>query len=150
MLFNSIGCFVQPPPLALPRFNNLEAFLLYIISSQCIELSLFATTLNILFSERGAQLLTGTEVIKATHGFKYSVAMRTNPIHAEAVNFLLSACCKEAFIFTFWSCSSEIGHDHILKAAGLVLSRCELTRFWVQIPTRIKTGRHVLTHRVGI
>ena len=129
MLFNSIGCFVQYPPFALPQFNYLEAFLLYIVSSQCIELSLFATTLNILFSERRTQLLTETEVVQATHGFKHSVAMRTEPNNTEAVNFVLSACCKEAFNFTFWSCSLEIRHDHIFKAAGLVLSRFEPTCF---------------------
>ena len=150
MLFNSIGCFVQSPPFALPHFNNLEAFLLYIVSCQCIELSLFATMLNIFFSERGTQLLTGTEVVKATHGSKHSVAMRTKPIKNDTINFLLSTCCKEAFSFTFWSCSLEIGHDHIFKAAGLVSSRRESTRFRVQIPTRLKTGRHWLTHRVGI
>ena len=129
MLFNSIGCFVQSLPFALPHFNNLETFLLYIVSSQCIELSLLATTLNFLFIEGRTQLLTGTEVGKATHGFKHSVAMRTEPINTESVNFLLSACCKEAFNFTFWSCSLEIRHDHIFKAAGLVLSRCASTRF---------------------
>ena len=129
MLFNSVDCFVQSRPFALPHFNNLEAFLLYIVPSQCIELSLFATTLNIHFSERKSKLLTGTEVVKATHGFKHSVAMRTKPINTEAVNFLLSACCKEAFTFTFWSYSLEIRHVHIFKAAGLVLSRYESTRF---------------------
>ena len=111
---------MQPVPFALPYFKNLEAFLLYLMSSQYIELSLFATTLNIFFSERGTQLLTGTEVIKATHGFKHSVAMRTKPINIEAVIFLLSACCKEAFNFTFWSCSLEIGHDRIVKMLVLI------------------------------
>ena len=130
MLFNSIGCFVQSPLFALPHFNNLEAFLLCIVSSQRIELSLLATTLNILFSERKAQLLAGTEVVKATHGFKYTVAMKTKPINTVAVNFFLSACCKEAFNFTFCSCSLEMGHDQFFFIdAGLVLSRCESTRF---------------------
>ena len=129
MLFNSIGCFVQSPPMALLHFNNLEAFLLYIVSSQCIELSLPATTLNIFFSERWAQLLTGTKVIKATHCLKHRIAMRTKPITTEAVDFLLFACSVEALNFTIRSCSLEIGHHHIFKAAGFVLSRCEYTRF---------------------
>ena len=94
-----------------------------------LSLSLLATTLNIFFSERTTQLLTRTEVVKATHGFKHSVAMRTKPVNIEAVKFLLSVCCKEAFNITFWSCSLEIGHDHIFKAAGLALSRCESTHF---------------------
>ena len=51
---------------------------------------------------------------------------------------------------TFWSCFLEIGHDHIFKAAGLVLSRRNSTRLWIKIPTCIQTGRHRLTHRVGI
>ena len=129
MLLNSIGCFVQFPPFALLHLNNLEDFLLYKMSSHCIELCFFATTLNILFSERGTQLLTGTDAVKASHGFKDSVAMRTKPINFEAVNFLLPACCKEAFNFSFWFCSLEIGYDHILKAGGLVLSRYGSTRF---------------------
>ena len=99
MLFKSIGCFVQSPPFAISHFNNLETFFLYIVSSQCIELSLLATTLNIFFSERWTQLLTGAEVVKATHGFKHSVAKRTKPINTEAVNLLLSACCEKAFNF---------------------------------------------------
>ena len=131
LLFNSIGCFLQSPPFALPHFNTLDAFLLYMLSSQRIELSLLANALNILLSERRTQLLTGTEVVKATHGIKYSVTRRTKPINTEAVNFLLSACCKEAFNFIFWFCSLEIGHDHIFKAAGLVLSRCGSTRCWI-------------------
>ena len=116
MLFSSIGCFVHSPLFALPHFNNLEAFLLHIVSSQCIELTLLATTLNILFNERGTQLLTGAEVAEATNGFEHNVAMRTKPINTKTVNFLLSACCKEAFNFPFWSCSLEKGHDHIFKA----------------------------------
>ena len=129
-LFNSIGCFVQSPPFALSHFEKLEAFLFYIVSSQCIALSLLATTLKFFFSERRTQLLTGTEVVKTTHGLKHCVAMRTKPINTEAVNFLLSACCcKEALNFTFWSCSLEIKHDDIFKAAGLVLSRYECSGF---------------------
>ena len=150
MFFNSFSCFVQSPPFALPHFENLEAFLLYIVSSERIELSLLATALNILFSGRRTQLLTATEVVKATFDFKYSVAMRTKPINTEAVKFLLSACCKEASNFTLWSCSLELRHDHIFKAAVFVLSRCESTRFYIEIPTRINTGGHGLTHRVGI
>ena len=148
MLFNSFACFVQSPPFALPLFKNLVAFLLHVVSSKCIELSLLATTLIILFSERRTKLLTRTEVLKATHGFNHSVAMRTNPINNEAVNFYLSAYYKEAFNFTIWSCSLEIGHEHFFKAAGLVLLRYECTHFCIEIPTRIKTGRHGLTHRV--
>ena len=129
MLFNCIAFFVQCPPFALPHFNNFEAFFLYIVSSQCIELSLLATTLNIIFSERRTQLLTGAEVVKATHGLKHSVTIGRNPIDNELVNFLLSACCKEAFNFTFWSCSMYIKHDHIFETAGLVLSRWASTRF---------------------
>ena len=115
-----------------------------------MELSLLANSLTILFSQKGTQLLTVTEVVKATHSFNHSVAIRRKPINTEAVSFLLSACCKEAFNFTFWSCSLEMGHDHNFKAAGLVLSRCESTRFRIEVPTRIKTGRHGLTHRVRI
>ena len=129
MLFNSIGYSEQSPPFAIPHLNNLEAFVLYIVSSQCIELSHLATTSNILFSERMTQLLTGTEAVEASHGFKYGVALRTKPINTEASNVLLSACCIQAFNFTFWFCSLEIGHDQIFKAVGLVLSKYGSTRF---------------------
>ena len=129
MLFNSVVCFVQSSLFALPHFNNLEAFFLYIVSSQCIELSLFATTLNIFFSERWEELLTRTKVIKATHCFKHSVVWRTKLINTEAVNFLLSACSVEALNFKIRSCSLEMRHHLIFNAAGLVLSRCESTRF---------------------
>ena len=101
MLFKSTGCFVQSPPFALPHFNNLQTFFLYIVSSQCIEVSLLATTLNTFFSEKWTHLLTRAEVVKATHGFKHSVAMRTKPIITEVVNFLLSACCKKLSISRF-------------------------------------------------
>ena len=94
MLFNSIGCFVQSPPFALPHFNNIEAFLVSMVSSQCIELSLLATTLNVLFSGRGKYFLTGTEVVKATHGFKHSVAVRTKPIDTKAIFFCLPVVKK--------------------------------------------------------
>ena len=129
MLFNSIACFLQSPLFALPHFSNLVIFLLYIVSSQCIELSFFAITLNIFFTQRGTQLLTGTEMVKAAYGFKHSVAMRTKLINTDADNFLLSAGCKEAFNFTFWLYSSELGQDHIFKAVGPVLSNCEFTHF---------------------
>ena len=149
-LFNSFGCFVQSLLFALPFFIKLGAFLLFIVSSQCIELSLLATTLNIFFSEGGTQLLTRTEVVQATHGFKHIVAMRTKPNNTKAVNFLLSVCCKEPFNSTFWSCSLEIRHDLFLETAGLVLSKCESTRLETEIPTRITIGRNGLTNRVGI
>ena len=121
MLFNSIGCFVESPPFVVLHFNNLGALLLFKVSSLCVEISLLATTLNILFIERGTQLLTGIEVVEANHSFKHSVAMKTKPVNTEAVVVLLSACCKEALNFTFWSCSLEIGYDHIFKDAVLVL-----------------------------
>ena len=128
MLFNRFGRFVQSRKFTLSLFTNPKAFLLYIVSSQWIELTLLATTLKFLFTERRTQLLTRREVVKATHGFRYSAAMTTKPIITATVNFHLSACCKEAFNFTCWSCSLEIGHDHIFKAAGLALPRCESTR----------------------
>ena len=102
---------------------------MYIAWSQFIEFFFPTATFDIFFSESWAEILTGTKVIKSTHCFKHSIAMRKKPINTEAVNFLLSACCKEAFNFTFWSRSLEIGHDHIFKAAGLVLSKCEYTGF---------------------
>ena len=136
-LFSSICCFVQFPPITLPYFNVFGARFFHILSSQCIELYLLAITWNIQFSERGTSFLSAKEVVKATHGFKHSVAMRTKPINTKAVNFVLSACCKEAFNFTFLSCLLKLGHDHIFKAAGLVMLRRKATRLWVENPTRL-------------
>ena len=149
-LFNSIVCFVQSPSFALWQFNMIEAFLLYMVSSQCIELSLLATTLIILFSERGMYFLTGMKVIKATNGFEHGVAMKTKPLITKAVDFILSASCKEAFNFTFWPCSLKIGYDYHFKPAVLVLSWHKPTRLWIEILTRIKTGRLGLTYRIWI
>ena len=119
LLFNSIECFVQYPFFALPHFLNIEAFLLCMVLYQGIELSLLFTTLKIFFTEGKPQFLTGTEMAKATQAIGNSVAKRTKPINTETVNYFLSACCKEAFSFTFWSCSLKKERDHVFKAAGL-------------------------------
>ena len=145
MLFISFGCFVQYTPFALSHLNNFETFLQYIVSSQCIELSFLATTLNIFFSEKGTYLSTRTEVVKASHGFKHSVAMRKKPMNTKAVNFLLSACSVEALNFTVRCCSLKLRHNHICEATGFVLSTCESTGFRIQISTCIKTSWHGLT-----
>ena len=97
-------------------------------ASQFIQFSLPTTTFDI-FSENWAELLAGAKVVKATHCFKHSFAMRTKRIDTEAVNFFLSACVVEALNFTIRSCSWKIRHDHIFKAAGFVLSRCDATGF---------------------
>ena len=125
MLFNSIGCLVQSPPLTFPHLYDSETLLLYKTSSEFIEFSFPTATFDIFFSERSVELLTGTKVIKATHFLKHSIAMRTKPINTEAVFFLMSACCIEALNFKLWSCSLKIGHDHSFKATGLVVSRCQ-------------------------
>ena len=150
MLFNSIGCFVQSPPFTLPHFNKIEASLLYLVSSQCIELSLITATLDILLTKWWTHFSTGRKVVKATHGFKRSVAMRTRAINTKAVNFLLSACCIEAFNFTIWSCSLKKRQDKIFKAVYFVMLRCESAGCWIEIPPPLKTGQHGLTHRIDI
>ena len=114
----------------------------------------FATTLNILFSERRTQLLTGTEVVKAAHGFKHSVAMRTKPINPEAVNFLLSACCKETFNFTirsctlkkrrpyFQSCGSCFVEVRIYSFLNRNSNACKDRSAWVDTSSRDIVGWH--------
>ena len=79
-----------------------------------IELSFPTTTFDI-FGERWTQLLTGTKVVKATHCFKHSIAMRTKVINTETVHFLLSACSVEALIFTAKSCTLKTRQHHSLK-----------------------------------
>ena len=53
--------------------------------------------------------------------------MRTKLIYTEAVNFLPSACSVEALNFTIRFCSLKIRREHIFKATGPVLSKCEST-----------------------
>ena len=60
---------------------------LYIVSSQVFELSLFTTTLNILFGESRSPFSTGTKVVTAVHCNEHLVAMRTKTINTEAVAF---------------------------------------------------------------
>ena len=150
MLFNSIGCFVQSPPFTLPHFNKIEASLLYLVSSQCIELSLITATLDILLTKWWTHFSTGKKVVKATHGLIGSLAMRTRAINTEAVIFLLSAFCIEAFNFKNLVLFVEKGQDKNFKAVYFVLLRCEYAGFWIEIPTPLKTGRHGLTHRIWI
>ena len=75
--------------------------------------------------------------------------MRINSITIEAVIFF-SACSVEALNFTLWSCSLKIGYDRFFKAAIDVSSRRKSIRLRFEMPTRIKTDRHGLTHRVWI
>ena len=137
------------PPLTFSHFNDSETFVLYLASSQFIEFSFPSATFDNFFSERWAELLTWTKVVKATHCFKHSIAMRKTPINTEAINFLLSACSVKVLNFTIKSCRLKIRHDHSFKATGLVLSRCESTGSRIDIPTRKKTCGHGLAHRVG-
>ena len=125
MYFNISGCFVKSPPLTFPHLNDTLTFLLYIALSQFIDFFFRTATSDIFFSEIMAELLTGTKVVKATHCFKHIIAMRTKPINAEAVNFLLSACSVEALNFAIRSCTLKMRDDHIFVATGLVLSRSE-------------------------
>ena len=102
------------------------------------------------FSERWADHLTETKLVKTIYCFEHSVAMRAKPIDTEAGIFLLSPCIVEALNFTIKSCSLKIRHDHVFKATGLVLSRFESTGFLMDILTRINIGGRRLTHQVGV
>ena len=63
--------------------------------------------------------MTGTKMLKATHCFKHSSALRTKPINTEAINFPLSACIVEALNFTISSCTLKKRHDHIFTVRVL-------------------------------
>ena len=115
MLFNISGCLVKYPPLTFSHFNDSENFLMYLASSLFIEFSFPTATFDIVFSEGWVEILTGTKVVKATHCFKHSIAMRTKPIDTEAITFLLSACSAKALNFTIKSCTLKPSHDHISK-----------------------------------
>ena len=75
--------------------------------------------------------------------------MRIKHINIRAVIFF-NVCSVEALNFTFWSCSLKIGYDRFFKAASVVLSRRKPIRLRFEMPTRIKTDWHGLTHPVGI
>ena len=127
----------------------MEAFFVYIVSSLCIELSLLATTLNNLFSERGTYFLTRTEVVKATHGFKHSVAMKQNPSTLEQSIFCLLVVKKLSILhsgFVRWKQDVTI----FIKASCLVLSSCKPTGLCIEVPMRIRTGGHGLTYPIWI
>ena len=64
--------------------------------------------------------------------------------------FLLCAICLEALNFAIWLCSLKKGHGHIVKATGLVFSKYDSTCLRIEIPMRIKTEGHELTHRVVV
>ena len=110
---------------------------------------LLTTTLNIFLIERRSNILTETKLIKAALGLKHSVALSTKSVNTEAFNFFLTACSKGALEFAIWSCSMKIGHDHFFKTLGVVLWRWEYTCLWMEMPMRIKTDGHQLTHRIG-
>ena len=126
MFLDNIACLVQSPLFTLSHINDSEAFFSYTNSSQFIEIFLFNTTMSFLFSDRRSNLLTGTKVVKANQCFKQSFAMRKKRINNEPVKINLSAYCMEALVFAIWSCSLKIGHDHIIKNTGLVLSDVKL------------------------
>ena len=64
--------------------------------------------------------------------------MKRKSSNTEAVPYLLSAGNVEAF----WSGSLEAGHDRIFETSGLALSRRECNRLWVEILTRVRSGRN--------
>ena len=68
----------------------------------------------------------------------------------KAVIFFLSVSCIKTFILTFRSLSLKERHDHIFKVTGFVLSRCESTGFWIQIPSCVQYSRHGWTHWVRV
>ena len=129
LLFNVIGCLEKCPTHTHPHFNDREAFLLCIVSPQCIELSLLTATFDIFFSERWTHFFTGTKVIETTHGFKNNFAKRIKPINTKKIIFPVFACSVEALNCTIMSFSLKIQRHEIFKITGLVLSRCESTDF---------------------
>ena len=147
--FDNIACFLQSPLSTRPNFNDLEASFLYIASPHFIELSFYTTRINILLSGRRSSFLTVTKVVRASHCFEHSVAMRTKTINTEAVTLRLSACFIEAIDFATWSQSLKTGQDHTFKATGFLLLRCDSTSLWIEISPHLKTNGLGLTHRTS-
>ena len=96
--FDNLACIVQSPLFTHPHFNSSEIFFSFVAPPQRIELSPLTTTLNIYLSERWSNFLRGTKVIKAAHGFKCSVAMRTETIHTESLIFSLCVLYRRSLI----------------------------------------------------
>ena len=150
MIFYSCISSVFFPPLALPHFNNFVYFLLDIFFAHLILFPLFYLSHNFVVSQGRAKLLAWTVVVITTHCFKDSVKMVTTSINTKAINLLLSTSRNIAFNFTIRTSMLNLRRNHIFKRACFVLSRRELLRFGVIVPSCIQSSRHWLTHRLGI
>ena len=118
----SIVSNAQSLSLTLSHFIDLEVFLLYVASSQFIDLS-FSAAFNMSLIEKLTYFIAGTKTISSPR-LQTQLALRRDSINNETILFL-SACCIESFNFTFWSCSSKMIQDHSVKTAGLLLSQRE-------------------------
>ena len=110
-------------PFTLSHFNDSEAFFSYIAASQFFELSFRTTTFDSFLNERRSNLLTGTNVIKAVHGFKRSIAKRTKKSLPKQSFFPLCPLYKNSrfcnlvlfvenrawpYFQSYWSCFVEV------------------------------------------
>ena len=154
MLFNDISCLLKSAPPHTTTFQWQWRRLLSVCSlvstNRDLLISFLTATFDMFFSERCTHLLTGANVRETSHDIKHKKARRTKPINDERDNFRLYDCSVEALIFTIRSWSLKKTIDHIFEATGVILSRFKSLCLRIEIPTSIKTDRHVLTIRIWI
>ena len=97
------------------------------------------------------QHVQGKKFATASAGEELRQFFNRNHPHSAFVSGLIqSACYIEPLEFAIWYFSLEIGQDDTFKSTSLVLSRCESTCLWMEIPTCINSIEHGLTHRIWI
>ena len=148
VLPNDFDPFVQSPQHKFSHFKNSQIFSCILIYRLNSSLSLFwNATFDIFCGERWTYFLTGKKVVNGTHCLKHKVSLWTKATCIGALNFVLFTCCLEAFNLTTGSCSLKKGHDLIFTATSLAFRNCVSTPLWIEISTRMETGRHRLIHR---
>ena len=92
---------VQFPPFTFPHFYHVVTFVANVGSPHLIHLPSFASSFDFFLAQRWTRLQTGTVVVVATHCFKDSIAVTTETVRTEAINFLLGSGCNISLNFTF-------------------------------------------------
>ena len=134
-LLNRIDSLVLSPSTTLSQFHGCE-HILDIIPSEPIEFSLFIARLVVVFNKRKHFYWQNQKSKKNHWNQKQScnVAVSSETINKEAINFCLSTCYTEPFIFRLWSHHPTKFPVYIFKATVHLQSRCKPAGFHIKIP----------------
>ena len=145
MLYNKLRCLLQSPPpkshfsMTVKLFSSLY-FRLKSLSSLFVLPSRMSSSMRDGCTSGQGQNDLNNPWLQTQH---------ENEIHQDwSKKILLSACFIKTYILTVWHCFSKIEQDHNMKNMCLALSKCETTRFRIDIPMRIKTISLELTNGV--